>query len=98
MESLESNLGAPFDLPFHAPGAPAVHGTAFDTSAAVRLRSPLSTCLSGSCPDFSATFTTVAFDADQQLIANLEGVAPSLVQLRIAVWTAILVTQNSSQT
>jgi hypothetical protein len=36
--------------------------SAFDTSAAVRLRSPLQPCLTGSRPDFSATFTTVAFD------------------------------------
>jgi len=35
---------------------------AFDTSPTVRLRSPLSIILSKSCSDFSATFTTIAFD------------------------------------
>jgi hypothetical protein len=47
------------------------------------------------CPDFSATFTTIAFDDSSlrwlgisDLIAEPEGPS-SLVQLRIAVWTGV---------
>ena len=38
------------------------HLTAFDTSLTVCLRSPPQPCLTGSCPNFYATLTTMAFD------------------------------------
>src|ERR1700758_126313 len=61
--------------------------------ACARLSRP---CLPGSCPDVSATFTTVAFDDSslRQLeistcLPTSEGPPPSLVQLRCAVWTGV---------
>src|SRR5882762_10765496 len=53
-------------------------------------------CLTGSCPDFSATFTTMAFDHSSLRWLEINTRLPtskdlpsSLVQLRIAVWTGV---------